>query len=119
MDMQLKQLGLSFVLILAAAHTPADPFHRRGEREAVRAFQLQNITMDRTNGPQEDPQQAQRQGERRRNTDYVLPESSGYGSQAESNAEHNRKQGRMSPEERRALRRQIDEAGHDIYTPKR
>jgi hypothetical protein len=30
-----------------------------------------------------------------------------------------RRQGHMSPEERRALRRQIDEAGRDIYAPRR
>lgn len=29
-----------------------------------------------------------------------------------------RKKGRMSPEDRRALRRQIDEAGQDIYSNK-
>jgi hypothetical protein len=34
-------------------------------------------------------------------------------------ADGNRRQGRMSPEERRALRRQINEAGHDIYAPRR
>jgi hypothetical protein len=30
-----------------------------------------------------------------------------------------KKVGRMSPEEKRALRRQIDEAGRDIYAPRR
>ncbi len=30
-----------------------------------------------------------------------------------------RRPGRMSPEERRALRRQINEAGQDIYAPRR
>jgi len=29
------------------------------------------------------------------------------------------RQGRLSPEERQALRRQIDEAGHDIYRTRR
>lgn len=29
------------------------------------------------------------------------------------------RQGRLSPEERQALRRQIDEAGHDIYRQRR
>ena len=31
----------------------------------------------------------------------------------------NPRQGRLSPEERQALRRQIDEAGHDIYRSRR
>lgn len=34
-------------------------------------------------------------------------------------AEEPRRGGRMSPEERRALRRQIDEAGRDLYAPRR
>jgi len=33
-----------------------------------------------------------------------------------SQSRHNSK---MTPDERRALRRQINEAGHDIYTPRR
>lgn len=34
-------------------------------------------------------------------------------------ADGNRRGGRMSPEDRRALRRQIDQAGHDLYVPGR
>ena len=33
--------------------------------------------------------------------------------------EQARRPGKLSPEERRALRQQINEAGHDIYAPKR
>jgi hypothetical protein len=35
------------------------------------------------------------------------------------NAEEPKKQGKMTAEERRALRRQINEAGRDIYAPAR
>jgi hypothetical protein len=35
------------------------------------------------------------------------------------NNQQGSRQGRLSPEERQALRRQIDEAGHDIYRPRR
>jgi len=35
------------------------------------------------------------------------------------NAEEQKKHGRMTAEERRALRRQINEAGRDLYTPHR
>jgi hypothetical protein len=35
------------------------------------------------------------------------------------NADTNQKRSRMTPDERRALRRQINEAGHDIYVPGR
>lgn len=38
---------------------------------------------------------------------------------ANRNAEPSRRDPRLSPDERRALRRQIDEAGRDIYTPRR
>jgi len=33
--------------------------------------------------------------------------------------EQSRRDARLSPDERRALRRQIDEAGRDIYAPRR
>lgn len=35
------------------------------------------------------------------------------------NQQEQPRQGRLSPEERQALRRQIDEAGHDIYRSRR
>jgi hypothetical protein len=38
---------------------------------------------------------------------------------AGSGADNGQKHGKMSPEERRALRRQINEAGQDIYLPRR
>jgi hypothetical protein len=40
-------------------------------------------------------------------------------SQAQPSAEESRRGAKMTAEDRRALRRQIDEAGHDIYTPPR
>jgi hypothetical protein len=51
----------------------------------------------------------------------TLPDTSGYGTLNDNgmnSADNSRRAGRMSPEERRALRRQIDEAGHDLYPPK-
>lgn len=53
--------------------------------------------------PQPDPRSQQRQDGDRANR-----------GQAEGG-----RQGRLSPEERQALRRQIDEAGHDIYRTRR
>jgi hypothetical protein len=38
---------------------------------------------------------------------------------AQPAADESRRGGKMTAEDRRALRRQIDEAGHDIYTPSR
>jgi hypothetical protein len=34
-------------------------------------------------------------------------------------ADQSKRDSKLSPDERRALRRQIDEAGRDIYTPRR
>jgi len=54
---------------------------------------------------------------------FHLPENSGFGANSENYARGNgndqQRPGRMSPEDRRTLRRQIDEAGHDIYAPRR
>jgi hypothetical protein len=105
----------------AAASAVADPGPtRRDAREAVRAYHIQSVNMDR-NLPREPLQPIPPE---RRRENASVPESSGYGSSgdAQSNsqqAENMRRQGRLTPEERRALRRQIDEAGHDIYMPKR
>ena len=37
---------------------------------------------------------------------------------AASHSDAERRSGRLSPDERRELRRQINEAGHDIYRPR-
>jgi len=62
----------------------------------------------------------QRPMDRRRMQEF---NSSGFGMQgndATGNlADPSRRQGKLSPEQRRALRQQIDEAGHDIYSPRR
>ena len=107
--------------MFGAASVLADPgYNRRDARDAVRAYHIQSVTLDR-NVPREPVPSVPAE---RRKEGAGMPESSGYGSSgdAQSNsqqAENMRRQGRMTPEERRALRRQIDEAGHDIYSPKR
>lgn len=54
---------------------------------------------------------------------FYLPENSGFGSGGNTDRSYGSDQqqpSKMSPEERRTLRRQINEVGHDIYTaPKR
>jgi len=120
--MQLKQIGVIFLSILGAATAIADSGgNRLDARNAVRAYHIQNAAMDR--GGWQEPSQVQPPAERRRPKEADLPQSSGYGGPGEGQgntaADNNRKQGRLSPEERRALRRQIDEVGHDIYAPKR
>ena len=121
-NMRLNRIGPFLLLLLGLANAFAEPGHnRRDARDAVRAYQIQSVTLERS--LPRDPVPAVPPQERRSQVP-AAPESSGYGAtgDAQSNsqqAENIRRQGRMSPEERRALRRQIDEAGHDIYTPKR
>jgi hypothetical protein len=120
MDMRLNSFVLTLALVVTALPAQSDPLPRRGEREAVRAFYLQQISNER-NGQQEDPrQQYQRQTDNQRPAGQVfaMPDTSDY-SNPQDNNDPRRRSGRMSPEERRALRRQIDEVGHDIYAPRR
>jgi hypothetical protein len=66
----------------------------------------------------QDPRQAR---DERHQPDYPRgqrPEGDRGGRDGRNQAEQPR-QGRLSPEERQALRRQIDEAGHDIYRSRR
>jgi len=111
--------------MLGAASAFAEPgFNRRDARETVRAYHIQSVTLDR-NIPRDQPAVPQD----RRRPGEGGPESSGFGSSGDGQsnsqqsstqqAENARRQGRMTPEERRTLRRQIDEVGHDIYAPKR
>lgn len=86
-------------------------------------FYTQKATMDQDR-PESDDRMPNTRGQRA--ADRGLPETSGSGDTAEAgdnpygaDAASGRRQSRLSPEERRALRRQIDEAGHDIYRRKR
>jgi hypothetical protein len=118
--MRLGQISLSLLLILGAANTFAGPGMSRYEgRELIRAFQVQNAALDRDQrGVPQNPPQAERQQGR----PFGFP-GDRYGAQNDSaqnpGPDNSRKQGRLTPEERRALRRQIDEVGHDIYAPRR
>jgi hypothetical protein len=119
MNMWLKKIGISLLLISGIANVCAQSGgNRRDEREAAYAFYAQGAPQDR--GGQGGEQQPQRQNERRRGREF---DSSGFGAQGDNpsnnSSDASRRQGKLSPEERRALRRQIDEAGHDIYTPRR
>ncbi|MGE5622617.1 MAG: hypothetical protein ACM3WS_05635 [Bacillota bacterium] len=114
--MQAKHFGFFVLSILSAASVLARP---SGDGRPERAI-FQNAALERNLQGGEQPEQ--RQPEARRGRYVVLPETSGYtaqGDSASSAQENGRRQGRMSPEERRTLRRQIDEVGHDIYAPKR
>ena len=68
-------------------------------------------------GRQSDARQVeqQRQMEQRNNYDARAEEQRRAMQEASRNAEMNRRVGRLTPDERRDLRRQINEVGQDIY----
>lgn len=95
MNMLIRKISLILVLSTSTLAAFANPGQARGEREAVRQQQ----------------DAAERSGAQAvRNYQYQQPDR--------SSEEASKKQSRLSPEERRALRRQINEAGQDLYVPK-
>lgn len=118
--MRLRYIAVSILLLIGAADTFAEPGGLlRDGRETVRAFFMQSTVMERAES------QLSPQSDRRQTRGVSMQDSSGYSAQSEPNSGSNsssegrRQPARLTPEERRALRRQIDEAGHDIYSPKR
>jgi|SRR6185312_8030640 len=86
------------------------PVHAPGLREQMRAIQFEQQTMaqheHRSSQPQ-DPEHQAHEG----NSDSASSQTPASGTEDAS------KGGKMSLEERRALRQQINEAGHEIYAP--
>lgn len=109
MKIAFKILGILFLLMAGMVNVYANPGQRQEWRDDMRIIQLQQA--------QRNDEQAQKE-ERRRAKE---PSGFGAGGPAQGNAapEESRRPGRMTPEERRALRRQINEAGRDIYAPGR
>lgn len=66
----------------------------------------------------QDPRQARDERHHPADPRSQRPEADRGGRDGRNQSEQPR-QGRLSPEERQALRRQIDEAGHDIYRSRR
>lgn len=95
--------GIAMILALNLNCAQAGEHGDRAERREAR---MEQRTHERA--AQQDHQAAQRD----RQTAQQGPAS------AEVQPEPPRKPGRMTPEERRALRRQINEAGQDIYSRK-
>jgi hypothetical protein len=83
------------------------------------------IPMQMQRGGQGADQQMQRQNEQHHGRAFSFPQNGGAASGGDNFSNSNNaydaqhRQSKMSPEERRALRQQIDEAGHDIYAPRR
>lgn len=84
---------------------------------------LTNAVADNRNQDDErDRARTIRQAESRRNYEASQQSINRPSPQAEpqrQQTENGRRNNRLSPEEKQALRRQINEAGHDIYQPNR
>lgn len=120
MIMWFKQFGLFFLLLLGMADSFAGPDGPRRDELRGAVFHTQSTALERGEVRRDQPIPIQ--GEAGRQREFGLPETSGFTAQTERNAnasDYPRRQGRMTLEERRALRRQIDEVGHDIYAPAR
>lgn len=121
--MRLSQLGSILALAFCAGTALAQPGgFARPERAGLYAFRYQGGEIEQAGGQGAGVAQPRMRGEERRGRYVTLPDTSGYGALNEngtSSGDNGRRPGRLSPEERRALRRQIDEAGHDLYSSKR
>lgn len=95
MNMLVKKIGLALMLSASTITAFANQGQPGGEREAVRQQQ---------NAAERNESQAGR--------NFQSPEPN------RSSEESFKKQSKLSPEERRALRRQINEAGQDLYIRK-
>lgn len=99
MNKLVKKIFLALILPLPALSAFAEIGQPRSERENGREFKQQKEIAG-GNGAY-----AARS--------FQYPESDG------SSEDNSKKQNRLSPEERRNLRRQINEAGQDLYSRKR
>jgi hypothetical protein len=113
--MRFGYLGLSLLLVFSMVNTFADPsvFQREGHVD-----ELQNIAPEKNalDGMPVQPQLAQG-----RPREFALPDAGPYVLETDSepglpSLDSRRRQGRLTQEERRALRQQINEAGLDIYS---
>lgn len=86
------------LLMMSAASAFANPNDNREGRDAERSARQQQRM-----------EPGEQQAGRRTGQEQYRPGD---------NSDGGRKNGRLTPDERRALRRQINEAGQDIYIPK-
>lgn len=140
MKIGLKKTALTCLLLLGVGHALAQAPAFRGGPQRMQAGYTQRVVengqgMDQTIQNTESAQpslpgssgggsdsQSQGLDERRRLRDSLGADSSGGAAQRDYGngpADAARRSSKLSPEERRALRRQIDEAGADLYSRKR
>ncbi len=101
-------------LLLSCISVPA-----WGESDGVRALQLVqlNPALVESAGLLAGSQPPS-QGEPRRSSQFQLPEHTYASADASESGGERMRRGRLSVEERRALRRQINEVGSDLYAPR-
>ena len=140
MNLVLKKISIALLLLAGMASAFAGPGQRE-ERAAARA-ERQQYMRDARDAQDDQQQQTLRDADLRRARDarsverrpnMQQPLQPNFQPNMQPNVPPNmqqqvspggppeatRRNARMSPEERRALRRQIDEAGHQIYAPQR
>jgi hypothetical protein len=109
-------LSISLLLWIGVAYAEPSEDHGRGLRNDARAIQFEQIAERRERA----------RAERELRQDVRNPDTNAR-KRSELTQEHGvparvdeaRRPARMNPDERRALRQQIHEVGHDIYTPPR
>jgi hypothetical protein len=106
MNITLKRTGMTMLLASALASTTS-VFAQSSFRGYAFGYGTQNV--DRNLSNQDKPSN----DDRRQSADRLNDHN------ANRNEEQSRRDPKLSPDERRALRRQIDEAGRDIYAPRR
>jgi biopolymer transport protein ExbB/TolQ len=106
MNITLKRIGTMMLLASASVSTTA-AFAQSRLYETSFMHVSQNDDRNRSNQ------------DRRGNDDRRQSADRANDNNANRNAEQSRRDPKLSPDERRALRRQIDEAGRDIYAPRR
>jgi hypothetical protein len=120
MKIGFKYFGVTLLFVAGSGAAFASPGgNRESDGNFTRFFQMQRVVVER--GEQRNDSRMAGPDERRRGGDFDRQSNGDFANQSGNSSanDNSKKQGRLSPEERRALRRQIDEAGHDIYRPKR
>ena len=111
-----KLLSMSLLLWLGAAYGEPSVGHGRGLRNDARAIQFEQIAAQREKVRAE---REARKDERFRERAANDGAASSTEQVAPSHPNEAPRVSKMNADERRALRRQIHEVGHDIYTPPR
>jgi hypothetical protein len=115
MKMVFKKLSIALLFISGMGSVSADSGQHPGWREDMQAFRLQLDFEPQAQAL--DEEHTQKENSHRIHNSLVTqdsPSNSGHET-VNGGPDEPRKAARMTPEQRRALRRQIDEANRDLY----